>query len=142
MLMLFISPSSGQSVPSSNIVSRTVLSSDGTWKTVHRVYDNGLGDVVQEVVSYPGPSLSSIICGDGKRYWEYGDEKERFPIYLLFEKNGKWLPFEQDEKGNVKQHIIPCYRYKESWSVLKIPYYLCGSHEEDMLFKVTLIHVS
>lgn len=74
--------------------------------------------LVVMIVSCERPSLSKIICGDDKRYWEYVDESEKFPLYLLFEKNGKWLPFEQDDKGNLTQYYNPHVRYNESWSVV------------------------
>ena len=47
LLLMFIAPISGQRTEGSNIVSRTRLLSDGTKKIEQRVYDNGLGDVVQ-----------------------------------------------------------------------------------------------
>ena len=42
LMLLSITPVRGQDEPGSDIVSRTVLSSDGTRKTVQRVYDKGL----------------------------------------------------------------------------------------------------
>ena len=44
--MSLIAQVRAQDVPGSNIVSRTFLSPDGSGKIVQRVYDNGLGDVV------------------------------------------------------------------------------------------------
>ena len=58
LVSLLVTPLHGQSTPGSNIVSKTQLSSDSTRMLVQRVYDNGLGDVVQEVQSWPGTSLS------------------------------------------------------------------------------------
>ena len=59
--MLFLAPFFGQSQPGSNIVSRTLLSSGGAATVEQRVYDNGLGDVIQEVQSWSAPSLPDII---------------------------------------------------------------------------------
>ena len=49
LLTMFMVPVSAQETEGSNIVSRTLLLSDGSKKIEQRVYDNGLGDVVQEV---------------------------------------------------------------------------------------------
>ena len=59
----FTAPARGQAqnVPGSNIVSRTLLSSDGSTKVGQRVYDNGLGDIVQEIQFYPGSALSNVV---------------------------------------------------------------------------------
>ena len=54
LAMSSIAPTLAQDVPGSSIVSRTFLSPDGPRKAVRRVYDNGLGDVVQEIQSYTG----------------------------------------------------------------------------------------
>lgn len=61
LVTLLVTPTHGQDTPGSNIVSKTQLSSDSTRVLVQRVYDNGLGDVVQEVQSWPGTSLSDIV---------------------------------------------------------------------------------
>lgn len=50
-----------QDVPGSNIVSRTFLSTGGSGKIAQRVYDNGLGDVVQEIQTFQGSILPSIV---------------------------------------------------------------------------------
>ena len=60
LLTMFIAPVSGQETEGSNIVSRTLLLSDGSKKIEQRVYDNGLGDVVQEVLSYTGSTLHHL----------------------------------------------------------------------------------
>ena len=60
LMTIVIVPARGQSSAGSSIVSRTVLSSDTTRVLEQRVYDNGLGDVVQEVQSWPGSSLPSL----------------------------------------------------------------------------------
>jgi hypothetical protein len=86
--------------------------------------------LVVMIVSCERPSLSKIICGDDKRYWEYVDESEKFPLYLLFEKNGKWLPFEQDDKGNLTQYYNPHVRYNESWSVVSDSVLYMGGDRE------------
>ena len=58
--MLLFSPARGQSSAGSSILSRTVLSSDTARVLEQRVYDNGLGDVIQEVQSWPGSTLPSL----------------------------------------------------------------------------------
>ena len=60
LMLSVIAPARGQSSAGSSIVSRTVLSGDGLKAAEHRVYDNGLGDVIQEVQSWPGSSLPSL----------------------------------------------------------------------------------
>ena len=77
LVMAFITPVRGQDVPGSNIVSRTLLSSDGTMKLVQRVYDNGLGDAGQELQSYTGSSLPSVIV-----HHEYDDHRRRTKTWL------------------------------------------------------------
>ena len=59
LAMSLIAQVRAQDVPGSSIVSRTFLSSDGSGKLVQRVYDNGLGDVVQEIQSFQGFALPS-----------------------------------------------------------------------------------
>ena len=59
LVTAFISPVRGQNSAGSNIVSRTVLSSGGA-VAEQRVYDNGLGDVIQEVQSWSDPTLHQI----------------------------------------------------------------------------------
>ena len=61
LMTLFILPVSSQETAGSNIVFRTFLSADQTNAIEQRVYDNGLGDIVEEVQSYPGSSLPSIV---------------------------------------------------------------------------------
>ena len=70
-------------------------------------------------VSCEQTSLQSILCGDNRRYWEYEDDDgQRFPIYFLFDNNGRWLSLEQDEKGNVKNFVLSnCQTYNEKWSL-------------------------
>lgn len=60
LMTTVIAPARGQNAAGSNIVSRTVLSSDTARVLEQRVYDNGLGDVIQEVQSWPGSSLPSL----------------------------------------------------------------------------------
>ena len=56
-----VAPVPAQNVPGSNIVSRTFLSTGGSGKIAQRVYDNGLGDVVQEIQTFQGSILPSIV---------------------------------------------------------------------------------
>lgn len=87
LLMLFISPAGGQSQPGSNIVSRTVLSSGGTKKAEQHVYDNGLGDIVQEIQSWPGSSVPSLVVRH-----EYDEYRRR---------TRSWLPVTSSGSGFV-----------------------------------------
>lgn len=74
--------------------------------------------IVVMFMSCEQTSLSSTLCGDNIRYWEYEEEdNQRFPIYFLFDKNGRWLPLEQDEQGNVKKYVLSCQIYNEKWSL-------------------------
>lgn len=61
MVVSSIAPVLAQDVPGSSIISRTFLSPDGARKAVQRVYDNGLGDIVQEIRSFTGPTLPSVV---------------------------------------------------------------------------------
>ena len=54
LMTLFILPVSGQETAGSNIVSRTLLQSDGSKAIQQRVYDNGLGD---NSIKRPVPSM-------------------------------------------------------------------------------------
>ena len=47
LMAAFLAPTYGQSIAGSSIASKTLLSSDGARKVEQRVYDNGLGDIVQ-----------------------------------------------------------------------------------------------
>jgi len=76
--IVFIVPSHAQDEVGSNIVSKTMLSADGSKAIEQRIYDNGLGDIIQEVQSYPGSSLPSLVV-----HHEY-DEYRR--------KTKSWLP--------------------------------------------------
>ena len=69
LMTTVIAPARGQNAAGSNIVSRTVLSSDTTRAFEQRVYDNGLGDVIQEVQSWPGSTLPSLAVHH--KYDEY-----------------------------------------------------------------------
>ena len=69
LMTTVIAPARGQTAAGSNIVSRTVLSSDTTRVLEQRVYDNGLGDVIQEVQSWPGSTLPSLVVHH--KYDEY-----------------------------------------------------------------------
>ena len=47
LMAAFLVPAYGQNTAGSSIASKTLLSSDGARKVEQRVYDNGLGDIVQ-----------------------------------------------------------------------------------------------
>ena len=92
LVMLFATSAQGQSMPGSNIVSRTYLSSDSTRMLVQRVYDNGLGDIVQEIQSYPGSTLPSIVIRH-----EYDEYRRR---------TKSWLPVISYGSGFVNSNTI------------------------------------
>jgi len=92
LLIAFIAPVHGQGAAGSSIVSRTLLSSDSTMMLERRVYDNGLGDIVQEVQSFPGSSLPSVVT-----HHEY-DEHRR--------KTRTWLPVTTSGSGFVSGSAI------------------------------------
>lgn len=77
LMMSIIAPAQGQTSAGSSIASRTLLISDGTKKIEQRVYDNGLGDVIQEVQSYTGSSLSSVVV-----HYEYDEYRRRTKSWL------------------------------------------------------------
>lgn len=60
LMMTVIAPARSQNAAGSSIVSRTVPSSDTARVLEQRVYDNGLGDVVQEVQSCPVPPCRAL----------------------------------------------------------------------------------
>ena len=64
-------------MPGSNIVSRTFLSPSGSSKIVQRVYDNGLGDILQEIQSCTGSPLPSVII-----HHEYDEYRRRTKDWL------------------------------------------------------------
>ena len=92
LLAAVVLPIHGQSAPGSNIVSRTFLSADETKAIEQRVYDNGLGDIVQEVQSYPGSTLPSVIV-----HHEY-DEHRR--------KTKTWLPVTSSGSDFVSSNMV------------------------------------
>ena len=79
LLSAFLRPSLGlsQNASGSNIVSRTMLSSDCTASVNQRVYDNGLGDIVQEIQSYTGSTLPSVTV-----HHEYDEYRRRTKSWL------------------------------------------------------------
>lgn len=79
LVTAFTAPARGQAqnVPGSSIVSRTLLSSDGSTKVGQRVYDNGLGDIVQEIQFYPGSTLSNVVV-----HHEYDEYRRRTKSWL------------------------------------------------------------
>ena len=83
LLTMFIAPIFGQGTEGSNIVSRTLLLSDGSKKIEQRVYDNGLGDVVQEVLSYTGSTLPSVVV-----HHEYDAYRRRTKTWLPVTSSG------------------------------------------------------
>ena len=70
-------PTRAQNVPGSSIISWTFLSPDGARKVVQRVYDNGLGDVVQEIQTFQGSTLPSLIV-----HHEYDEYRRRTRSWL------------------------------------------------------------
>ena len=49
LIAAFLVPAWGQNTAGSSIASKTLLSYDGARKVEQRVYDNGLGDIVQMI---------------------------------------------------------------------------------------------
>ena len=92
LIVISILPVHGQDTAGSNIVSKTFLSVDETKAIEQRVYDNGLGDIVQEVQSYPGSSIPSVVV-----HHEY-DEHRR--------KTKTWLPITSSGDGFISGRSI------------------------------------
>ena len=94
LLTAFLRPSLGQAqnVSGSNIVSRTMLSSDCTASVNQRVYDNGLGDIVQEIQSYTGSSLPSVTV-----HHEYDEYRRR---------TRSWLPVSSSDSLFIADNTI------------------------------------
>lgn len=103
LVMAVIIPVIAQTTaPGSNIVSRTLLSSDGTMKLVQRVYDNGLGDAVQEIQSYTGSSLPSVIV-----HHEYDDYRRRTKTWLPVTSSDSFTfrYYNKDHLGNNREVV-------------------------------------
>lgn len=73
----YIVPVGTQDTPGSSITSRTFLSPDGSRKLVLRVYDDGLGDVVQEIRFFTDSTLPSIVV-----HHEYDKYRRRTRSWL------------------------------------------------------------
>ena len=91
LTMTCFAPVNAQDNAGSDIISRTMLSADGKKMIEQRVFDNGLGDIVQEIQSYPGSTLKSVIIGH-----EY-DELRR--------KTKTWLPVTSSSGSNFVNNI-------------------------------------
>lgn len=89
--MTCFAPVNAQDNAGSDIISRTMLSADGKKMIEQRVFDNGLGDIVQEIQSYPGSTLKSVIISH-----EY-DELRR--------KTKTWLPVVSSSGNNYVNNI-------------------------------------
>ena len=83
LLLAVVLPTHGQDTAGSDIVSRTFLSADETKAIEQRVYDNGLGDIVQEVQSYPGSTLPSVIVRH-----EYDEYRRKTKTWLPVTSSG------------------------------------------------------
>lgn len=92
LLTMFIAPVSAQETEGSSIVSRTLLLSDGSRKIEQRVYDNGLGDVVEEVLSYTGSALPGVVV-----HHEYDSYRRRTKT---------WLPVTSFGSGYITSNTI------------------------------------
>ena len=77
MVTVLVTPIQGQTTPGSNIMSKTYLSADSTRLLEQRVYDNGLGDVIQEVQSWPSSSLPSLVV-----HHEYDEYRRKVKSWL------------------------------------------------------------
>ena len=83
LALALIVPSQAQDEAGSNIVSKTMLSADGSKAIEQRVYDNGLGDVIQEVQSFPGSTLPSIFV-----HHEYDEYRRKVKTWLPITSSG------------------------------------------------------
>ena len=92
LLLMSIAPVCGQETAGSDIVSRTWLLSDGSKKLEQRVYDNGLGDIVEEVLSYTGSTLPSVVVRH-----EYDSYRRR---------TRTWLPVTSSGSGYVMSSTV------------------------------------
>ncbi len=92
LMMAFFTAIQGQTMPGSSIISRTYLSADSTRLMEQRVYDNGLGDVVQEIQSWPGSTLPGIAV-----HHEYDEYRRRTKT---------WLPVTTSSSGYVSGTTI------------------------------------
>ena len=77
LMMAFAVKNQAQNATGSSIASRTKLQASGTKAIEQRVYDNGLGDIVQEIQTYPGSSLSSVVVQH-----EYDDYRRKTKTWL------------------------------------------------------------
>ncbi len=85
LMMVFIATVQGQTVPGSSIVSRTYLSADSTRLMEQRVYDNGLGDMAQNIDSSQTSHIQGMCRSDyySKAYSEITDMLEgRSPLSI------------------------------------------------------------
>ena len=92
LMTVFLAPVWGQGTVGSNIASKTVLSDDSTQMFVQRVYDNGLGDVVEEVLAWPGSTLPDVVVRH-----EYDEYRRR---------TCSWLPVTSSGGGFVNGSMI------------------------------------
>ena len=92
LLTAFLVSVRGQGTAGRNIVSKTALTADTTRMLVQRVYDNGLGDIVQEVQSYQGSSLPSLVV-----HHEYDEYRRR---------TRSWLPVTSSGSGFISGTMI------------------------------------
>lgn len=81
----FMARAMGQNAVGSNIVSRTMLASDSSKILTQQVFDNGLGDVIQEVQSWSGGNLKDIVV-----HHEYDKFRRQ---------TRSWLPVISDKNG-------------------------------------------
>ena len=77
LMTSYIVPVGAQDTPGSSIASRTFLSPDGSRKLVQRAYDDGLGGVVQEIRSFTGTTLPSVVV-----HHEYDEYRRRTKSWL------------------------------------------------------------
>lgn len=76
-ILFFVSSTQAQNNAGSSIVSRTKLQNSGARYLEQRVYDNGLGDIVQEVQSFLGSSYPKIIVN-----YEYDKYRRKTKTWL------------------------------------------------------------
>ena len=100
LMTVVIAPARGQNAAGSSIVSRTVLSSDTARVLEQRIYDNGLGDVIQEVQS---GITGTLIHSDE----EYLVVTRKICIFALYNVNKhSMLRQKQEKSGTGICHVM------------------------------------
>ena len=102
LMTVVIAPARGQNAAGSSIVSRTVLSSDTARVLEQRIYDNGLGDVIQEVQS---GITGTLIHSDE----EYLVVTRKICIFALYNVNKHSMLRQKQEKSGTSKPVPPIH---------------------------------